>query len=25
LKMIGDYNRYRAEYLEGEERETVKE
>jgi len=24
LKMIGDYNRYRAEYLEGEERETVK-
>jgi len=24
LKMIGDYNRYRAEYLEGESRETVK-
>lgn len=24
LKMIGDYNRYRAEYLEGESREQVK-
>jgi hypothetical protein len=24
LKMIGDYNRYRAEYLEGEKRENVK-
>jgi len=25
LKMIGDYNRYRAEYLEGESQKTVKE
>jgi len=24
LKMIGDYNRYRAEYLEGDDRENVK-
>jgi len=24
LKMIGDYNRYRAEYLEGDDRERVK-
>jgi len=25
LKMIGDYNRYRAEYLEGEKQKTVKD
>jgi len=25
LKMIGDYNRYRAEYLEGEQQKTVKD